>query len=335
MKVPKERASVSVAGGTGPGPGRSYGAGFTSGRAGGVGFGFGGEASLGLPGGRVVEILDVGDLSGVPVFFQPGSPNTRIMGRLWHPAAVAAGARLIAVSRPGYDGSTAVVGRPMLSMAGADIADLADLLGIEEYGVVGSSGGGPFAVAAAAADPERVRALAVVAGAGPWREIADASFEPEERACLARLDAGDLAGARDGMRHLIENVWQADLRALDGQARLRAWLGDDPLAGDETYRSIMADAMRAVLDGTEGAIFDALAIGAGWDIDLDRIRAETRLWYGDADEVCPVTYGRWYADRIAAAEIVVLPGAGHLAVADAHRSEVLTAVTGGVSRPRP
>ncbi|HEV7707808.1 MAG TPA: alpha/beta hydrolase [Asanoa sp.] len=287
---------------------------------------FGDEANLTLPDGRAIDYFDGGDPSGRPIFFQPGSPNTRIMGKLWHPAAQAAGVRLISVSRPGYGGSTAIVDRPTLSAVGRDLAALATLLGLAEYAVIGSSGGGPYAVAAAALDPQRVRALGVVAGAGPWRELADPSWEPEERACLARLDEGDLAGARADMRHLVENVWQADLRKLDGDARLNAWLGDDPLAGDEAYRAIMADAMRAVLEGTEGAVFDGLAIGAGWDIDLRAIQAPTLLWYGGADEACPVTYGHWYAERIANAQLVVFPEDDHLAVGDSHRLEVLTAL---------
>src|SRR5690349_6316694 len=135
------------------------------------------EASLTLPDGRVVDYFDGGDPSGRPIFHQPGSPNTRIMGKLWHPAAQAAGVRLISVSRPGYGGSTAVADRPTLSAVGRDVAALASLLGLDQYAVVGSSGGGPFAVAAAAVDPHRVRALGVVAGAGPWRELEDPSKE--------------------------------------------------------------------------------------------------------------------------------------------------------------
>jgi pimeloyl-ACP methyl ester carboxylesterase len=287
---------------------------------------YGDEANLTLPDGRAIDYFDGGDPAGRPIFFQPGSPNTRIMGKLWHPAAQTAGVRLISVSRPGYGGSTTIADRPTLSVVGRDLAALATLLGLDEYAVIGSSGGGPYAVAAAALDPQRVRALGVVAGAGPWRELADPSWEPEERACLARLDEGDLAGARADMRHLVENVWQADLRKLDGDARLNAWLGDDPLAGDEAYRAIMADAMRAVLEGTEGAVFDGLCIGAGWDIDLRAIQAPTRLWYGGADEACPVTYGHWYAERIANAQLVVFPDDDHLAVADSHRPEVLAAL---------
>jgi pimeloyl-ACP methyl ester carboxylesterase len=287
---------------------------------------FGDEANLTLPDGRAIDYFDGGDPSGRPIFFQPGSPNTRIMGKLWHPAAQTAGVRLISVSRPGYGGSTAIADRPTLSVVGRDLAALATLLGMDEYAVIGSSGGGPYAVAAAALDPQRVRALGVVAGAGPWRELADPSREPEERACLARLDDGDLAGARADMRHLVENVWQADLRKLDGDARLNAWLGDDPLAGDEAHRAIMADAMRAVLEGTEGAVFDGLSIGAGWDIDLRAIQAPTLLWYGGADETCPMTYGHWYAERIADAQLVVFPADDHLAVGDSHRPDFLAAL---------
>nr|WP_296068033.1 alpha/beta hydrolase [uncultured Actinoplanes sp.] len=286
----------------------------------------GNEASLTLPDGRVVEYFDGGDPSGRPVFFQPGTPATRIMGRLWHPAAAAAGARLISVSRPGYGGSTAVAERPTLSAAGRDIAALATLLGLDEYAVVGSSGGGPFAVATAAVDPRRVRALGVVAGGGPWRELADPSTEPQERACLARLDEGDLVGARAGMREVVENVWQAGLRELDGDARLEAWLGDDPLAADPAYRVIMADAMREVLDSTEGAVFDGLAQGGGWDIDFPAVQAPALLWYGGADEVCPVAYGHWYAERIAGAQLAIFPDDDHLAVADSHRPEILAAL---------
>jgi pimeloyl-ACP methyl ester carboxylesterase len=287
---------------------------------------FGNEASLTLPEGRAIEYFDGGDSSGRPIFFQPGSPNTRIMGKLWHPAAQAAGVRLISVSRPGYGGSTPIADRPTLSEVGRDLAALATLLGLDEYAVVGSSGGGPFAAAAAAVDPQRVRALGVVAGVGPWRELEDPSWEPEERACLACVDEGDLPGARAGMRHLVENVWQADLRELDGDARLNAWLGDDPLAGDEAYRAIMADAMHAVLEGTEGAVFDALAVGAGWDIDLHAVLAPTMLWYGDADEICSVAHGHWYAERIANAELVVFADEDHLAMSDGHRPEILAAL---------
>lgn len=73
-------------------------------------------------------------------------------------------------------------------------------------------------------------------------------------------------------------------------------------------------------------MFDGLALGAGWDVDPGAVQAPTILWYGGADEVCPPTYGQWYADRIAGAQLTVFPGEDHLAMGDAHRPEMLAAV---------
>jgi pimeloyl-ACP methyl ester carboxylesterase len=70
-------------------------------------------------------------------------------------------------------------------------------------------------------------------------------------------------------------------------------------------------------------VFDGLTTGAGWDIDLGAVQAPTPLWYGGANEICPVAYGQWYAERIANAELVVFPDEGHLAAADSHWPEVL------------
>jgi pimeloyl-ACP methyl ester carboxylesterase len=48
--------------------------------------------------------------------------------------------------------------------------------------------------------------------------------------------------------------------------------------------------------------------------------------YGELDTPCPPAHGVWYADRIASADLVVLPGVGHVDVIDGHWSEVLTRI---------
>ena len=126
------------------------------------------------------------------------------MGTWGHEAAVSAGVRLVSVNRPGYGGSTATAGAPSLLATGRDTAVLAAHLGCERYAVFGLSGGGPFAVAAAIAEPGHVGALGIVGGVGPWRVLDDKSRDPDGRACLALLDAGNVAGAWDCMRRDIE-----------------------------------------------------------------------------------------------------------------------------------
>ena len=284
------------------------------------------DASLALPDGRVMEFWEGGDPAGRAMVMHPGTPETRLMGKWGHGAAVSAGVRLVSVNRPGYGGSSATV-EPSLLGTGQDTAAMAAHLGLDEYAVFGLSGGGPFAVATAVADPVHVRALGVVGGIGPWRVLDDdSSRDPEGSKCLDLLDAGDVAGARDCMRRDVDRAY-GGLLALDDSARVDAILArigvGTRLIDDRAYRAIWADNMRVVLDNFDGFVLDNLAWGASWDVDPHDVAAPTLLWYGEMDRPCPPTHGRWYADRIAESELVILPGAGHLDVIDGHWPDVL------------
>jgi len=121
------------------------------------------DASFVLDDGRVLEYWEGGDPGGRGMLYHPGTPVTRLLGRWGHDAAVAAEVRLIAINRPGYGGSSPVKGVTHgLLGVGRDTAALATHLGLDEYAVFGSSGGGPFAVATATVAPDVVRnAIAV------------------------------------------------------------------------------------------------------------------------------------------------------------------------------
>jgi pimeloyl-ACP methyl ester carboxylesterase len=116
--------------------------------------------------GRDLAVEDFGDPVARPVFFLHGTPQSRLC---WHPAdAVLAelGARLITYDRPGYGASSPHPGRTAASAA-ADIAAIADALGIAAFPVVGTSGGGPHALACAALLPDRVTRVAAVSSVAP------------------------------------------------------------------------------------------------------------------------------------------------------------------------
>jgi pimeloyl-ACP methyl ester carboxylesterase len=279
------------------------------------------DASHVLPDGRVIEYWEGGDADGSGVILHPGTPVTRVMGRWGHDAALAAGVRLVSVSRPGYGGSTTLRTASLLAV-GRDTAALANHLGLDGYAVFGCSGGGPFAVATAIADPDGVRALGVVGGVGPWRELEDPSFLPEERDVLALLDAGDLEGAWEGSRRQWEEEFR-ELATLEDAVDMIIEGEDTPFTGDEGYRALWLENMRLVLANVDGGVMDNLAWGGAWDVDPHDVVAPTVLWYGETDDRCPPSYGRWYADRIAGSQLIVLAGAGHIDVVDGHWPEVL------------
>ncbi len=94
------------------------------------------------------------------------------MAELTDTAAKELNLRIISPDRPGIRNSTLQRERKLLDWPPL-LAELADKMAIGEFRVLGISGGAPYALAAAWAMPERVRAIAVVSSAPPITDLAD------------------------------------------------------------------------------------------------------------------------------------------------------------------
>ena len=123
-----------------------------------------------LPDGRTLGFADYGDPGGRPLFYCHGWPGSRLQARTIDEHGRRRGLRVIAPDRPGIGLSDARPGRGFSDWP-ADIAGLADSLRIDRFLLLGISGGGPYALAAAALLPDRIDAVAVVSGAPPWRWV--------------------------------------------------------------------------------------------------------------------------------------------------------------------
>ena len=119
-----------------------------------------------LSGGRKLGYSEYGAPRGLPILGFHGTPGSRFMFRLVHEPARRLGIRIIAPERPGFGLSTFQRNRTLADWA-SDIAELADHLGLQHFGVAGISGGGPYAVACAALLPTRVTAAALMGPVGP------------------------------------------------------------------------------------------------------------------------------------------------------------------------
>lgn len=261
------------------------------------------ETDIPLAGGRVLHAYDTASAGDarLPVFWHHGSPNVGSPPEPLFGAAAARGLRWVSYDRPAYGGSTAVPGRDIASAA-ADVAAIADALGIERFAVFGHSGGGAHALACAAKLPARVTAAVSVSGMAP-------------------CDADGLdwyAGLYPG--------GEAELRAASaGRAELEAFLAasdDDPemftpedhaaLAGDWAWLGRVAG--QAIRQGMGGFIDDDLAGTRPWGFDPADIAVPVLLVAGEADRTVPASHSRWLASRIAGAEAWVRPGHGHISI---------------------
>jgi pimeloyl-ACP methyl ester carboxylesterase len=267
---------------------------------------------LAIPEKRVLDTWEGGDPNGVPVVFHHGTPSGRLQSVLGAEAARRQGVRLVSFNRPGYGSSSDTA--PSVASVGLDTLRVADALGVEEFAVLGASGGGPYALATGLADPGRVRAVGISAGIGPWRLIEPFDSEDPDRPLLALADAGDVAGALEGFRAQGDIAYNRMLQ-LGDEAMIDEFFTGAPEADtgwldSETRRRWAAD-LRDALQTYDGYARDNVAWGGHWDIEVESVDVPTWLWYGEWDRMVSPSHGQWLAERIPHSTLVIRRERGH------------------------
>jgi pimeloyl-ACP methyl ester carboxylesterase len=263
--------------------------------------------------GRTLAIAECGDPDAFPVFLLHGTPGSRFAGQGDASVYADVGARVITYDRPGYGGSDRFRGRRVVDCV-ADVAAIADSLGIERFGVTGGSWGGPHSLAVAARLPEQVTRAACVVGVAP--------FDMPGFDWFAGMDAVNI----EEIRWALEGE---DVLARELERMTTAWLkrlADDPSkAGEvefsEADRAVMANPERqemvrrmlneAFRQGVWGYVDDALCLIQPWGFDVAEIRVPTRIDYGLTDVLVPHQHGEWLAHNVPNAEVVIDEQGGH------------------------
>ena len=268
-----------------------------------------------LADGRRLEVLAAGPDDGLPLVMHNGTPIGLVAYAPMVDAAARRGLRLVMCARPGYGDSTALPGRRVADVTG-DVAAVLDELGAPRFVTVGSSGGGPHALACAARLPARCLAAATMAGVAPFtaegldwldgmgaeniEEIGAAtageaqltSYLEAEAASLATITGPEVA---DGLGDLIS---AADKAAATGE-----------------FADYLAASFRAaVRTGIAGWRDDDLAFASDWGFTMAEAGAgaPVAVWQGDQDMMVPWAHGNWLAVHIPGAVAHLLPGEGHL-----------------------
>jgi pimeloyl-ACP methyl ester carboxylesterase len=230
------------------------------------------------------------------------------------------GVRLIAFDRPGYGASDRKFGRTVADAA-ADVAAIADSLGIERFAVLGRSGGGPHALACGALLPDRITRVAALVGLAPSGVGGLGWFD--WCAGMAEQNVMEFAVARLGHHAVETRLEQAatQIRA-DPRSMLSRLLAD--LTGSD--RIVLADiGIRQMLlsnyaEGLRlsaaGWIDDVLAFTSPWGFDPADIEVPTLLWHGSEDRFTPAGHGEWLGDRIPGAISIIDPGGSHFDAID-------------------
>ena len=266
-----------------------------------------------LADGRILSYAEYGASDGRPLVFLHGFPGSRYAGALVDRAAREAGVRVLAPERPGIGRSSPCPGRTLLDYA-RDVDELADRLGLDRFGLVGESGGGPYTLACAFALAERVTHAAVLAGLGPVGSASatDGMARGEQvgyaLACRAPRFSGHALAliARWGKRHpsAFLRLCASQFAEPDRRALERA----------EVAAVFVRDFLEAFRQGS-GCVGEELALlMRPWPFAPAAVRVPLDFFHGELDRTVPVGVSRELASVVRGARLHLFADEGHLSI---------------------
>ena len=272
--------------------------------------------------GQRFGISEYGDPQGKPLLYFHGCPGSRLEGGLTHETAAALGLRIICIDRPGY-GLTPMDHDRTLTDWPKDIETLTTSLGVERFGILGVSGGGPYAMACAAALPERVATLGLVCSMAPM----DCCSGTREMWPLLRMVFWMAKRAPKTARLLMRLSCRMVLVSPGGALALLTVFApapDDRVLADREVREVLSRSLREALrQSADGAALDLDVFLNPWNVPLGSIRVPVLLWHGERDVTVPVAMGRYLARSIPGCRAFYYPEEGHVSLAVRRMGEIL------------
>ncbi|MBD3169682.1 MAG: alpha/beta fold hydrolase [candidate division Zixibacteria bacterium] len=233
-------------------------------------------AEYGLPGGH-------------PLFYFHGWPGSRIQARLAHETARGSGMHVIAPDRPGMGLSSYCDGRTMVDWH-RTVLELADHLNWDKFGILGVSGGGPYALSCAAFIADRIISMNICSGVpNPDWLRGDSSARWFMRKAIALDDK--IPGSLKPF--LI--ITRAFIGIMPGSSFLqpaKVFLNhaDRGTLDNEEARDTIAGSIReSFKGGAEGLYHDLKLLSTDWGFKLGDIKFPVIFWHGALDPICPIS----------------------------------------------
>lgn len=259
--------------------------------------------------GRQIGFATFGDPEAAfSVFYFHGFGSSRLEARIGHAIALQRNVRLVALDRPGF-GLSDPLPEPRITDAAADVAAVADELGVERFALVSVSAGGPYALATAARLPERVSGVALVSSPAPYAASGGARhMDLRARLFLVwlpRFAPFALGPIYDRLSRLSDR---------DPQGLLRLVAANLPSSERRAFTSpeiaavFMDASYEAFRSGTAGAIAEHRLLARDWGFDVADVCAPVWLWHGETDSASPPVMAHWLAAALPKCRAQFVPG---------------------------
>lgn len=263
-----------------------------------------------LPDSRQIGFAEYGDPNGSPIFYFNGFPGSRLEASRFHKVAVDNQYRLIGTDRPGmglssFDKKSSILSWP------TDIANIADILGIEKFSIVGHSGGAPFVAACAYAIPTRLNAAVIVSGMAPLEQKITRQLIrtiPCLTSVMMKLTQMMLKTPNKMLAQMIKKLPECDQKILL-----------DPIIG----KMIIDSTIEAFRNGIAGPAHEMNLIFNPWGFNLQDVTYPITIWQGTLDTQAPMSHAKVYANSLPFAKLNIIENEGHLSLLENDINEIL------------
>ena len=184
----------------------------------------------------------------------------------------------------------------------ADILEVADKLGLEQFILGGNSMGGKHALAFAVAHPERVKGLVLVDGSGgPMLKLSKKDKEDDSG------NIGFKIAQTPGINLLVEQITPRSLIAQSLEQSVSVKSVVTEAAVDRYWELLRYPGNRRATLKRFSQPYDPLT-----EAEIAAVTAPTLILWGEEDRLIPVEAGRWLAKTMPNAALVTYPKIGHL-----------------------
>lgn len=253
---------------------------------------------------------------GTPAVFFHGWPSSNREQFASDSQLSAAGLDWFSLNRPGYGRTEWRAGHGLMDWPGR-VARWADDQNLRQFHAVGFSGGGPFAMACAAALGPRVLSLTLIASLAP-------GGLPVGRAGQFLLRRG--AGLAHAGFAALGTLRRLVPRRFAYRAFRNLHPADQILLEARDFLPLLVEVQaEAFAQGTRHLVRDLQLYDAPWGFDPAGIACPTRIFVGSEDVQVPAACSHWLAARIPGARLTVYPGEAHY-IPFTHADEILRAI---------
>ncbi|MFT4125447.1 MAG: alpha/beta hydrolase [Gordonia sp. (in: high G+C Gram-positive bacteria)] len=283
------------------------------------------EGSVGVADGRRrIGFAEYGSATGRAVIWLHGTPGARrqipIEARAW---AADNHIRLIGLDRPGVGSSTAHRYAQIADFP-TDLEVILEALGIDEFAIIGISGGGPYTLATAHAFPHRVIVAGVVGGVaptvGPEAIGGGAMALGSALAPVVRVAGAPLGKIISSVLSVARPVAEPAIKAY---GRLSPRADREVLARPEVRAFFLDDLLHGGSRRMDAPFADIVVFARDWGFRVADVTTPVLWWHGDDDNIIPFEHGQHMAALLPDCTFYELPGESHLSTFGAMSTQFL------------